>query len=249
MDVRQATTDDIEGIRTVAYRSLSSSYDFLDESTILSAVANWYNDDALEAALTESSDVVLVGLIDGEVGAFSHSVTLEGAGVGEVQWLHVDPAHRGDGVGAALFDRTEETLRGQGLDRVRGVVVADNEAGANFYRAQGFERVDERPVTVGGVEHTELVFESGAGEAAATAASVERHEFDGLEVYVFHEEGDRGSRGQFLPAYRDRDAADLYAWYCAACGSFDNAMDTMGRVECNECGNVRKPTRWDAAYL
>ncbi|MDL0139247.1 DUF5816 domain-containing protein [Halobacterium salinarum] len=26
-------------------------------------------------------------------------------------------------------------------------------------------------------------------------------------------------------------------------------MNTMGRVACNNCGNERRETRWDAAYL
>jgi hypothetical protein len=29
----------------------------------------------------------------------------------------------------------------------------------------------------------------------------------------------------------------------------DVAVDTMGRIECNDCGNVSKATRWDAAYM
>jgi hypothetical protein len=26
-------------------------------------------------------------------------------------------------------------------------------------------------------------------------------------------------------------------------------MDSMERLECNDCGNQKKPVRWDAAYL
>ncbi|WP_245626069.1 DUF5816 domain-containing protein, partial [Haloparvum sedimenti] len=37
-------------------------------------------------------------------------------------------------------------------------------------------------------------------------------------------------------------------FYCGNCGSLDTAMDTMGRIECNECGNIRKPEEWDAAH-
>jgi len=25
-------------------------------------------------------------------------------------------------------------------------------------------------------------------------------------------------------------------------------MDTMGRIQCTECGNLRKPDEWDAAH-
>jgi primosomal protein N' len=36
---------------------------------------------------------------------------------------------------------------------------------------------------------------------------------------------------------------------CSNCESFDIAMDSMERLECNDCGNQKKPTRWDASYL
>ena len=36
---------------------------------------------------------------------------------------------------------------------------------------------------------------------------------------------------------------------CGGDEGFDVAMDTMERLECNECGNRRKAARWDAAYL
>jgi len=47
----------------------------------------------------------------------------------------------------------------------------------------------------------------------------------------------------------DEGRSDRYGYYCGNCDRLANAMDSMGRVECNECGNARKPTRWDAAYL
>lgn len=71
---------------------------------------------------------------------------------------------------------------------------------------------------------------------------------DGETVYVARSEGDRGSKGPFFVAYRDADREQKYGWRCGNCGAFDTAMDTMGRIECNACGNVRKPTEWDAAH-
>ena len=60
--------------------------------------------------------------------------------------------------------------------------------------------------------------------------------------------GDRGSKGPFLAAFDDADGTDRYGWFCANCESVDTAMDAMGRIECNVCGNRRKPTEWDAAH-
>jgi len=70
----------------------------------------------------------------------------------------------------------------------------------------------------------------------------------GTTVYVDRSEGDRGSKGPFLVAYESTDGTDRYGWFCTNCESLDNAMDSMGRINCNVCGNFRKPTEWDAAH-
>ncbi|WP_439026799.1 DUF5816 domain-containing protein [Haloarchaeobius sp. DT45] len=71
---------------------------------------------------------------------------------------------------------------------------------------------------------------------------------DGETVYVSQREGDRGSKAPFLVVYRTADQERKYGYFCANCETFDNAMDTMGRIQCNSCGNLRKPTEWDAAH-
>jgi ribosomal protein S18 acetylase RimI-like enzyme len=249
MEIRQATTADSDGIRRVARRSLERNYDFVGETELAEAVESWYGEEALEATLTDTGDVVLVALVDDEVVAFSQSAVLgETESVGEIRWLHVDPDHRDRGLGSDLLDRTEEVFKGQGVDRVRGVVLEGNTVGVEFYEDHGFERTGERPVDVAGETHTELVFESGPG-VGVPPEDFERHTLDGDPVYAYLGEADRGSGGDFHPVYRTRGREDLVAWFCTACGAIDNAMDPMGRLECNECGNTRKPTRWDAAYL
>lgn len=250
MDIRQATTDDVAAIREVARRSLDDSYGFVDDELLEEAVDRWYNPDTLTESIAEAKELLLVVETDDGVVGFSQSSTFgEAESVGEIRWLHVDPDHREGGIGRELLDRTCETLRNRGVERIRGLVLADNEAGAEFYEENGFERGDHRTVDVAGDQYHELVYEMGEGDGVTPADSVERREVDGETSYVFWDEGERGSEGTFHPVYRDRDHETLYTWLCGVCGSTDNAMDSMGRLECNECGNVLKPTRWDAAYL
>jgi hypothetical protein len=71
---------------------------------------------------------------------------------------------------------------------------------------------------------------------------------DGTTVYVASDEGDRGSKGPFLVAYATPERERRYGWWCTSCNTVDNAMGAMGRIECNVCGNFRKPTEWDAAH-
>ena len=71
---------------------------------------------------------------------------------------------------------------------------------------------------------------------------------DGQTVYVAREEGERGSKGPFFVVYAGEGGDRRYGYLCGNCERIDNAMDPMGRIECNVCGNVRKPTEWDAAH-
>jgi hypothetical protein len=71
---------------------------------------------------------------------------------------------------------------------------------------------------------------------------------DGEQVYVSREEGVRGSEGPFFVVYVSNDADRRWGFYCGNCETFDNAMDTMGRIVCNQCENIRKPEEWDAAH-
>jgi hypothetical protein len=71
---------------------------------------------------------------------------------------------------------------------------------------------------------------------------------DGETVYVDRSAGERGADGPFYVAYVSPDRDRRWGFLCGNCDSLDNAMDAMGRIECNGCGNLRKPDRWDAAH-
>ena len=71
---------------------------------------------------------------------------------------------------------------------------------------------------------------------------------DAGTLYVDHDDGERGSEEPFYVVYADADAAERWGYHCGNCGTVDNAMDTMGRIVCNQCPNVRKPDEWDAAH-
>jgi hypothetical protein len=71
---------------------------------------------------------------------------------------------------------------------------------------------------------------------------------DGQTLYVARSEAERGSKGPFFVVYRSEDRAERWGYFCSNCETFDNAMDSMGRIQCNVCSNVRKPDEWDAAH-
>ena len=71
---------------------------------------------------------------------------------------------------------------------------------------------------------------------------------DGRTVYVDREATERGSKAPFYVVYVTDDAERRWGYFCGNCETFDNAMDSMGRIRCNACGNLRKPDQWDAAH-
>lgn len=80
------------------------------------------------------------------------------------------------------------------------------------------------------------------------ASMDERQAPDGATVFVARDEAERGSEGPFYVVYGDPDGGRRWGFACGNCGSLRTAMDTMGRIRCGECSNLRKATEWDAAH-
>jgi hypothetical protein len=167
-----------------------------------------------------------------------------GEGTGELLWLHVDPAARGADVGQDLFEATRTHLDELGGEHIHGRVLADNTGGNAFYQRQGLQKVGKEEVDIAGTTFVENVY------AEVEATGVERIETpDGETVFLDHETQETGSVAPFHVAYTDETGEDIWGYYCSNCEKPANAMDAMGRIQCDECGNARKPTRWDSAYL
>ncbi|MFB6068497.1 MAG: GNAT family N-acetyltransferase [Halobacterium sp.] len=251
MDIRDATTNDIAGIREVAHDSLAASYGHaLDEDIISQAVERWYDEGTLADDLTDANTEFLVTVDDGDVVGFAQSYVVERRDtVGEVDWLHVAPDRRGEGIGDDLLEALETRLLEHGVARIEGRVLAANEAGTDFYESEDFELVGERTVEIGDEPFVERLYSKFCGEEARQVLTEARTTPDGRQVYVAFDESVRGGKGPFYTVYLDRQRKERYGYVCGNCESFAVAMDAMGRVVCNDCDNRRKATRWDAAYL
>jgi GNAT superfamily N-acetyltransferase len=251
MQLREATRADAEEIRSVARESLAASYgDVLGQDVVDRAADQWYGD-GLGDDIAADGSLYAVAVVDDEVVAFSQSY-LSGPedDIGEIHWLHVAPRERDTGLGTALLAFTEAELRRRDVGQFRGRVLAANELGTTFYEDHGYEPIDERDIEIHDEEFTEQVYGKQVTSSRGHESSLERRQLaDGETVYVAFDEADRASKGPLYVVYHDRDRSEKRGWFCSACGSFEVAMEPMGRAECNECGNRRKPTRWDAAYL
>lgn len=251
MEIREATRDDGEAIRQVARDSLEASYS-LSPRAIDGAITQWYDDEALSGKLDEDDTLLLVAEEDGDVRGFTESDLVNEGGNGDLLWLHVDPDYRGRGIGTALFERTREALDEMGAAQLRAKVLDDNSEGNDFYTAYGFEQVGTDTVEIDDGSYVENIYlhADDVEVEPTTGSSDSVRTLDDQGLYVNEKQVERGSKGPFLTAYSDPGFAeeDKYGYFCTNCESLDNAMDTMGRVKCNECGNLRKATRWDATY-
>jgi len=240
MEIREATEADAPTIRSVARFSMEASYS-LSPGAIESAVEKWYDDDALADKFGDEETVILVAETDDGVVGFSDNQLV--ADYGEILWLHVNPMFRGEGIGEDLFEATRDELSRRGAEYLRGRVLNDNPDGKAFYEEHGLELVDDEKVDIDGTQHIENIY---ADEAPAEVTTVSE---DGRALFIDRSDPQRGSDEAIYPVYSDEEMAKMYGYYCGECGSLIVSMDSMGRMECDECGNVHKPRRWDAAYL
>jgi len=241
MNVREAESRDRPAIRDVARRSLETSYS-LNPSAITGAIEEWYDENRLKDMLSDESKLLLVAEADGQVVAFSET-EIVGERTAELLWLHVDPDYRGEGYGIGLYDRTRKILSDRGVSGINARVLADNAGGNAFYQERGLSKVGEEEVDIDGTTYVENVY------AQVEHEGIEQVETDGRTVYMDHENTERGSIAPFQVVYTEEDGEDIYGYWCSKCENLANAMDAMGRIQCDSCGNARKPTRWDSAYL
>ena len=241
MTVRNATQSDADAIRDIARRSMEASYS-LSPSAIDTAVRNWYGDEELASKFDDEELFVLVAESDEGVLAFSESTVV--GDQGDVLWLHVDPMYRGEGVGTELFERTREVLAEHGAESLRGRVLADNEQGNTFYEDRGLVKTGEGRVEIDDTPYVENIYTEQTADDLEQVSGP-----DGESLFVDHADSDRGSKGPFHVVWMDRDREEAYGYFCGNCESLVTSMDAMGGMECNTCGNHRKPTRWDAAYM
>jgi len=241
MEIREAHVRDRPAIRDVARRSLEASYP-LGPRAITGAIEEWYGESRLRESFSDDNRLLLVADDDGQVVAFSESVVTSEQ-TAQLLWLHVDPDYRGAGYGERLFDATRHRLTERDIDSIQGRVLADNQSGNAFYEAQGLSKVGEEEVDIDGTRYIEHVY------ADIDENSTDPLEVDGDTVYVAHDTTENGSLAPFRVVYTEPDREEIYGYWCSRCEDLANAMDAMGRIRCDGCGNARKPTRWDSAYL
>ena len=158
--VRETETGDVPAVRRIARAGWEAAYgDVLDAATIDAAVSEWYAPGTIRESIEREEVVHRVAECECEENVIGY--VSGGPDTGEVAVLgaiYVDPDRWGEGVGTALLSAFEAACRERGCSELRFRVLADNEVGVSFYRARGYEAVEESEVELFGERVSELTF-------------------------------------------------------------------------------------------
>jgi len=160
--IRPAETGDVADVRRVARESWHAAYDdLLGPEPVESVVDEWYDLNRLRRSVERDDGVFLVAESEKEnesaVVGFAQGVLGEDAA--ELPRIYVHPDYWGEGAGSAMLERVESWLTDRGAERLRLIVLADNEVGNAFYEKHGYRTVGSRESEFAGETYIEYVRE------------------------------------------------------------------------------------------
>lgn len=167
MTIREATSEDIDGIRDVAKASWDTDYpDILSRESIEDGFDEWYAPEQVRDSLAWADTLLLVAEADDEIVGFAHAVweKEESRGgdtttkYGDILRLYVLPDYRTDGLGRQLFEAIRDELAELDVTMLRAMVLENNELGNAFYDGFGFELDDTQDVQIGGETYRENTY-------------------------------------------------------------------------------------------
>jgi GNAT superfamily N-acetyltransferase len=160
--VRRATAEDADAVGRVQVETWRVAYQGLmpDEAIAAFDVEErqrlWREGLAREP---RPGSATFVAELDGEVVGFAslgRSRDDESANEAELYAIYLLPSRWDQGIGRALLERAEESMREFGFERALLWVMEGNERGERFYRAAGWERDGRKVDTFQGAEVAEL---------------------------------------------------------------------------------------------
>lgn len=250
MDVRSATPGDAARIKEIAEQSFQTSYS-LSPDQIDAIVEEAFSEDRLRERMGDEASPLFVLADDEEAIGF---LDLEVGEESIIRWLHVEPGNRGRGAGTKLFERAQSEARDRDLPLV-GHVLAEDTEGSTFCERFGFQNDGKAELELADETFFEQIYVEDAGGDAdepETEPSVEvpaTMTVEGTECFVDRDDEIPGTDAPFFRIYEDEDGEDHYGYFCSNCGSTNTSSDSLGRLECGNCGNKHLADEWDGAYL
>lgn len=138
--IRNMNFTDINQVQKIAKVSWNATYEGIIPLEVQdNFLKSAYNDEQMKLRLERS--VIYFAEIEGEVTGFANYSPVRDDGKVELAAIYLHPDFQGQGIGTALLQRAITEL--DGLKEIYINVEKDNTIGMDFYKAKGFEIVEE----------------------------------------------------------------------------------------------------------
>ncbi|SDF81832.1 Ribosomal protein S18 acetylase RimI [Halorubrum xinjiangense] len=168
MEIRPPETDpEIRELIRAHGLSWREAYDNILPEPVLDAMTVDPTPEEVEGwaeGFGDDDSAVFVAVVDGTVRGFvdvrwgeENTKSFVGPDEADVKAIYVHPDWWGEGVGTALLDRGLDALPDR-VEAVRLEAFADNDVGAGFYEARGFERVETDETEIAGETYPTAIY-------------------------------------------------------------------------------------------
>ena len=138
--IRKMTNEDIKQIQSIAKKSWNVTYEGIIPETIQNNfLLMAYSDEMMKHRLNHS--FMYVAETDSELAGFVNFTPVDEKGLSELSAIYLDPDLQNRGIGTALLNEGIHNI--EGLKEIRLEVEKENKIGMSFYKAKGFDVVEE----------------------------------------------------------------------------------------------------------
>ncbi|QOY35544.1 N-acetyltransferase family protein [Anaerobacillus isosaccharinicus] len=140
LKIRKMQAKDIKQVQQVAKISWNTTYNGIipievQENFLSSA----YSDEMMQTRLERS--FIFVAEVEGDVVGFANFSSVKEGGKVELAAIYLDPQFQGKGIGTGLLEQGIKDI--EGIKEIYLNVEKENQSGRTFYKAKGFEVLNE----------------------------------------------------------------------------------------------------------
>ena len=139
LEIREMTIDDLAAVFHLGEKLFTSDFS--------PSMYRTWDEYEITTLFNSDNELCLVAELDGEVVAFALGTTVDKQHsawkYGYLVWIGVRPGLQKCGAGKQLFDEIKTRMKDQGVRMIIIDTDADNEAGIEFFKKQGFGNVQK----------------------------------------------------------------------------------------------------------
>lgn len=139
LEIRELTIDDLAAVFHLGEQLFTSDFS--------PSMYRTWDEYEITTLFNSDNELCLVAELDGEIVGFALGTTVEKVNsawkYGYLVWIGVRPGLQKSGAGNKLFREIRDRMIQQGVRMIVIDTDADNEAGINFFRKQGFGNIQQ----------------------------------------------------------------------------------------------------------